>query len=213
MKNIFIIFEKSRKMRSALFILIISFTQFICGQEYKKIEGYLEHKYPFSNTISNTKSQYISNSIKPLNDIILGKYLNGVDLYQVTFRTLIGWMPKEYNAILLSDYKSVEDEYYMIYPPELFSSDSAAISSFEKKYIEKQDIEKYCTAFVNLFIKISFFLEPKLNKLQKTPSGNYTISYNIFHGSERTLKIFVFVFDNLYLKEIKILNPQSDNEI
>ncbi len=200
-------------MRSTLLILTILFTQFICGQEYKKIEGYLEHKYPFSNTISNTKSQYVSNSIKPLNDTILGKYLSGVNLYQVTFRTLVGWMGEEYNAILLSDYKSCEEKYHMIYPPELFTSDSAAISFFEKKHIEKQDIEKYCTAFVKLFIKISFFLEPKLNKLQKTPNGNYTISYNIFQGSERTLKKFVFVFDNLYLKEIKILNPQSDNEI
>lgn len=200
-------------MRSTLLILTILFTQFSNGQESKKIECYLEHKYPFSNIISNTKSQYVSNSIKSLNDTILGKYLSDVDLYQVTFRTLIGWMSEEYNAIVLSDYKSVEDEYYMIYPPELFSSDSAAISSFEKKYIEKQDIGKYCTAFVNLFIRISFFLEPKLNKLQKTPNGNYIISYNIFHGRERTLKKFVFVFDDLYLKEIKILNPQSGDEI
>ncbi len=213
MKNIFIIFEKIDYMKVFLMIMFFWFPLFSSSQNIAEIEEYLKKEYPSSETVSSNQPQYVNNSIVLLNDSILSKYLGTIDIFQIKYRELIGWMVEEYKAIVLSD--NSREKYFIIFPFDLRNPKSEAISYFEEKYIEQEDLDKYCHSIANMFLTMGILSKPRLGKLQKISNNQYQISYIVnFVNRETVYRNLIFTFDKLYLKQIQIINPFSGlNEI
>ncbi|WP_165044772.1 hypothetical protein [Dysgonomonas sp. ZJ709] len=211
--NIFIIFEKTDYMKVFLMIISFLFPLFSSSQNTAEIEKYLKKEYPYSETISSNQPQYVNNSIVLLNDSIWSKYQDTIDIFQIKYRELIGWMVEEYKAIVLSD--NSRGKYFIIFPFDLRNPKSEAISYFKEKYIEQEDIEKYCHSIANMFLSMGILSKPRLGKLQKISDNQYQISYIVtFVNREKVYRNFIFTFNKLYLEQIQIINPSSGlNEI
>lgn len=193
-----------------VFLMIISFllSLSLSSQNIVEIEEYLKNEYPYSETISSNQPQYVSNSIAFFNDSILAKYQYHIDLFQIKFRELIGWMVEEYKAILLLDNR--QGKTFIIFPFDLRNPKSEVVSYFEDKYIEQEDLEKYCHSIANIFLTMGILSKPRLSKLQKISNNQYQISYIVnFVNREKVYRNLIFTFDKLYLKQIQIINPSS----
>ena len=204
--NIFKSFPKSNDMRTYILIVHLMLPLFLFAQSRSEIESYLVKKYPYSDTISSLKPQYLKNSLVPLNDSTLSKYQSNVDLYQASLRELICWMPDEYKIVVVSD--NNKGAFFIINPLDMRSTMHEAISYFDGKYIAQEDIENYCYAVANMLHAIGMSANTRLGKLEKIEDNQYQIPYLIKNGErEKVYRNIIFTFDKLYLVQIRIVNP------